>query len=371
MKRILFLIVFVLALWLPIACSGGGDDGSPQLSLKVGIVQSQSGAAASYGTSATRGIELAIKHLESDRLRIETRLVDDRSTAEGGVSAFTALAQEQVHAIIGPTLSGVAQEAFKVSQARGVLAIGATTTGIGITSAGDQIYRTALPESEVVPPVLAYVNSRSPIRQAALFLDSSDAFSVASAAAMKTGVQAISARVIQEIDVAGRTDFAAILAPLQGQEIDAFLVTPLIGQAGPLVKALRDAGFRQPLIGGNSFNTLDMVAASGGAVEGAYVGAAWNPGLDNAASRRFVDEYTKAYGTPPDLYAAQGYAAVEVLVAAAQRAGSVDNGALRAALNGIRDLETVFGKLSMTSSREASFQPVVQQFQNGKLVVVR
>jgi branched-chain amino acid transport system substrate-binding protein len=370
------LFLTLLILGFTVGCSSGGNDdeqsnGQPTpagLLLNIGVVQSSTGAAAIYGKTTIQGLELAIKHLESSEVRIQYSVVDDKSTAEGGKDAFTSLTARQVDAIIGPTLSGVALEAMKISQQAGIPSIGATTTGDGITAIGDQVFRTALAESAVVPPVLAYVNSKAPLKQAVLILDSTDAFSSSSAAAMRKGMQAINGTIVLEVDVSKQPD---VVAAVQGAQVDGFLVTPLINQSGPIVKSLRDAGFNQTIIGGNSFNTLDIVTASGGAVNGGYVGASWNPGVDNAASKKFVDDYLKAYGTAPDLYAAQGYAAVQVLVGAAKKAGSSDPAALRTALVSARDVETIFGKISMSSTREAEYTPVVQQFQEGKLIVVR
>jgi len=374
LKPLALLSLAVIA--LAAACSSGGDDESgtptPQvLNLKVGIVQSSTGAASIYGKTASNGIELAIKQLESSGLQIDAVVVDDQSTVDGGTAAFNRLAGEKVNAIIGPTLSNVALAAFKVSQEKGIPAIGATTTADGVTTAGDQIFRTALAENTVVPPVLAYVNGKSPIKNAVLIFDSTDAFSAGSAAAMRKGVQAINGKIGVEVDISKTSDVMGSIVRGTGDPIDAFLVTPLINQSGPIVKSIRDAGFKQAIVGGNSFNTLDLIAASGGAVNGAYVGAAWNPAVDRPASKKFVADYTAAYGTPPDLFAAQGYAAVEVLVAAAKKAGSADNAAIRTALASTKDVETIFGKISMNSTREAEYAPVVQQFQDGKLSVVK
>lgn len=365
----------LLALALSAACSSGGDDEkatpTPQpITLNLGVVQSTTGAAAIYGKTALNGIELAIKQHEDAGFQVNFIVVDDLSTADGGIAAFNRLAGQKVNAIIGPTLSGTAQAAFKVAQERGIPSIGATTTADGITTAGDQIFRTALAESTVVPPTLAVVNGKALIKQAVLIFDSTDAFSAGSAAAMRKGVQGINGKIVLEVDISKDKDVVAAIRGVQ-EPIDAFLVTPLINQAGPIVKAIRDAGLTQTIVGGNSFNTLDMVAVSGGAVNGAYVGAAWNPSVDTAASKKFVADYTATYGTPPDLYAAQGYVAVEVLVAAAKKAGSADNAAIRAALAATKDVETIFGKISMNSTREAEYAPVVQQFQDGKLSVVR
>jgi branched-chain amino acid transport system substrate-binding protein len=367
----------LLVVALAAACSSGGDDKASTatpapkpISLNLGVVQSTTGAAAIYGKTAINGIELAIKQHEDANLQIEYTVVDDLSTPDGGIAAFNKLADQKVNAIIGPTLSGTAQAAFAVAQQKGIPSIGATTTADGITTAGDQIFRTALAETTVVPPTLAVVNGKAPITSAVLIFDSADPFSVGSAAAMRKGIQGINAKIALEVDVSKDKDVVAAIRGVSGP-VDALLVTPLINEAGPIVKSIRDAGLTQTIVGGNSFNTLDMVTASAGAVNGAYVGAAWNPAVDTAASKKFVADYTAAYGTAPDLYAAQGYAAVEVVVAAAKKAGSADNAALRSALASEKDVETIFGKISMNSTREAEYAPVVQQFQDGKLVVVK
>ena len=367
MKRC-FLLSFAL-LALGAACAGGGND--EPLTVTVGVVQSTSGAAAIYGKSTVKGIELAIKQSHSDELHIEFKVIDDQSTVEGGKAAFTTLVGQKVDAIIGPTLTGVALEAQKISQAATIPTLSATTTGEGITATGDYVFRIALSEEKVVPPTLAYVNQQSPIKQAVLILDSSDAFSRSSAAAMRQGLQGINATAMLEIDAANGADYAGALARIRNANFDAFLITPLVDLSGPIVRTLRNQGFTQPVVGGNSFNTLEMVANSGGAVGGAYVGASWNPGLSAAMSQKFVTDYTAAYGAAPDLYAAQGYASVQVLVAAMKKAGTAEPGQLRAAIAGLSNLDTVFGKVSMSDKREALYQPVVQQFRDGKLVVVQ
>jgi branched-chain amino acid transport system substrate-binding protein len=370
-------LLSLLVLIVGVACSSGGDSDeaatattAKPITLNLGVVQSQTGAAAIYGKTALNGIELAIKQHEDANLQIQYTVVDDLGTNDGGIGAFNRLADLKVNAIIGPTLSGVAQAAFKVAQEKGIPSIGATTTADGITTAGDQIFRTALAESTVVPPTIAAVNGKAPIKQAVLVFDSTDTFSTASAAAMRKGIQGINGKIVLEVDVSKDKDVVGAIKGVQ-DPVDTILVTPLINESGPIVKSIRDGGLTQTIVGGNSFNTLDMVTASGGAVNGAYVGAAWNPAVDSAASKKFVADYTAAYGSAPDLYAAQGYAAVEVLVAAVQKAGSADNAALRSALASAKDVETIFGKISMNSTREAEYAPVVQQFQDGKLIVVK
>jgi branched-chain amino acid transport system substrate-binding protein len=76
------------------------------------------------------------------------------------------------------------------------------------------------------------------------------------------------------------------------------------------------------------------------------------------------------YGSEPDLFAAQGYSSVYLLLDAVKRAGSVDHAVLRDALAATKDLSTPLGGLTMSPIREVEHAPVAQRFEGGKLVVL-
>lgn len=374
----LFALLLVTIL---VSCSSdAGDDGSSvparpaPFEVRLGVVQSLTGAGGIYGDSVVRGIELAVEQLNrtpNAPFHISTTVIDDKSTVDGGMAAFTSLVQSKVTAVIGPTLSNVAIDGHKITQQAGIPTLGATTTAFGITATGDYIFRIALAEDVVVPVTLKFVAGQTPLRQTVLVLDSTDAFSRGSADAMRKGLSVIGSPAAREIDVSRTPDVLAQVRALADEQIDGFLITPLIGQSAVIVKELRAAGFLQTIVGGNSFNTLDIVPQSGGAVDRAYVGAAWNPDVPSPASRTFVDDYTKAYGKAPDLYAGQGYASLQVLADALMRAGTSEPKALRDALAASNDVQTVLGVLSFSAGRDAVHAPVVQQFRDGKLAVVQ
>ncbi|MPZ22937.1 MAG: ABC transporter substrate-binding protein [Dehalococcoidia bacterium] len=359
------------------APEGDAAAGDPQgagdtpLRVELGVVQSQVGAGAAYGQPAARGIELAVDEINAaGNLAITLDVLDDQSTVEGGQAAFTTLVDNGVTAIIGPTLTNGAVEAQTIAQENGVPVVSATTTGQGITDTGDYIFRVALTEEIVVPATIEFVSGQQPLDGIVLFLDSNDAFSRSSADAMRAGIAAVGGTVTNEIDLASAGDLSAALAELDGGAIDAFLVTPLVDESATILAALRDAGFEQTVIGGNSLNTLEIAELSGGAVEDAYVGAAWNPGVSAPGAQEFVEAYTSAYGSTPDQFAAQGYASVYILIDAITRAGGTDAGDLRDALAATTDLDTILGTLSMSEGRDALHAPVVQQYEDGRLVVV-
>jgi branched-chain amino acid transport system substrate-binding protein len=372
--RLLFTpLAILLAVALISACSGDDDGGDPQqtLAVEIGVVQSLSGPAGVYGKSVAQGIDLAVSEINGSGagVALTINLADDASTVPGGAAAFQTLIDGDVTAIIGPTLSNVALEAMKLAQEAGVPALGATLTAQGVTEIGDYVFRVALTEAVVVPAAIEHADEASSVETAALIFDGSDAFSRSSADAMRQGVEDIDGMVAIEVDVASQPLDAA-LPLLREADPDAFLITPLVNQAAEIVATLRANGFDQVIVGGNSFNTLAISGTAGDAVEGAFVGAAWNPAVDTEASRRFVSAYTAKYGAAPDLFAAQGYSSVYLLVDAVKRAGSTDPAALRDALAATSGVETPLGDISMSGHREAEHEPVVQRFEGGELVLV-
>jgi branched-chain amino acid transport system substrate-binding protein len=345
----------------------------PARVVALGVVQSMTGSAGTYGKSIVEGVELAVRQINADSARTSIRLaytlVDDGSSVAQSKAAFNDFVSKKADVIIGPTLSSLAIEDHPIAQAGKIPVLGATTTAAGITDVGNYVFRIALSEDMVVPSTLARVARLTPLRQAVLILDGNDAFSRSSAAAMRTGLAAQGGTIRNEIDVA-TANLGVELDRLTGKTFDAFLVTPLFETSATVLMAIRAAGFQHLVVGGNGFNTLDIARLAGPAVEGAYVGAAWNKGSTAAASVTFVAAFVAAYGHPPDQFAAQGYSSVFVVLDAIKRSSAQGTPSLRDALAATQNLTTPLGVLSISERREAVHLPVVQQYRNGQLIVV-
>ena len=112
---------------------------------------------------------------------------------------------------------------------------------------------------------------------------------------------------------------------------------------------LRGMGARQPIMGGDSYDTTELMAAAertGGKV---YYTTHAGVGM-TAASRavqRFDTSYQSTYGLPPqNAFAALGYDAIDLVAAAIKRADSVKPSKVRDALLKTRHFPGVTGTLS-------------------------
>jgi ABC-type branched-subunit amino acid transport system substrate-binding protein len=137
--------------------------------------------------------------------------------------------------------------------------------------------------------------------------------------------------------------------PPLAAEADVLFVAAAPEDAARLVRRLRAAGYRQPIMGGDSFDSEGLVKSAektGGKV---YYTTHAGVGMSSAsrAVRRFDALYQAAYGRPPqNAFAGLGYDAVGLVASAIRRADSVKPSAVRDALQATRHFPGVTGTLS-------------------------
>ena len=119
--------------------------------------------------------------------------------------------------------------------------------------------------------------------------------------------------------------------------------------AGPLVRKLRAAGYRQPIMGGDSYDNLKLIQAARKTGGGVYFTTHAAFGLPHSSTqmRRFTTWYRSAYGRPPEnAFAGLGFDAVNLIAKAILRAKSADPEKVRDALLETRGFNGVSGGLS-------------------------
>ena len=130
---------------------------------------------------------------------------------------------------------------------------------------------------------------------------------------------------------------------------DVLYVAAGPSDAGAIVSRLRAAGYQQPIMGGDSFDSASLIQAaekSGGKV---YYTTHAAVGMSSAsrAVRRFDASFQAAYGRPPqNAFAPLGYDAVGLVASSIRRADSTKPSKVRDALQATRRFPGVTGTLS-------------------------
>jgi branched-chain amino acid transport system substrate-binding protein len=354
------------------AGEGTGDSCTIEGEVPIGAVLSLTGAAASYGESQQKGLELAAEELaEKEGVTYALTIEDDQTDPRQGITLFDEFATSDVSLIIGPTLSNAAVQADPIAQEAGVPVLGVSNTAAGVTEIGDYIFRDSLTESAVIPQTIAKATEEYGLKKVVVMYSNDDAFTESGFEAFSGALEDEGVDVAEEITFSkADTDFRSLLTQAKESEPDAIVVSALIEAAIPLVTQARELGIDVPIIGGNGFNNPRLMADAGDAAEGVVVGAAWNSSSDNPENAAFLEAFEAKYDSAPDQFAAQAYTGLKLVDEAVRSGCSADRDAIKEALGELENIPTVLGDFSIDENRDAVHPAVVQVVEDGKFTVL-
>ena len=115
--------------------------------------------------------------------------------------------------------------------------------------------------------------------------------------------------------------------------------------------------------------TKDEVDAAGDAAEGAITFTSWTSTADTPGNRAFVQNYRAKYNSEPNPWAAQSYAALDILAEAIANAQFTDSTAIRDTLANTKNFDTVLGTFSFNTVGDAVYDLMVLIVKEGELQV--
>ena len=134
----------------------------------------------------------------------------------------------------------------------------------------------------------------------------------------------------------------------------------LFPEATKIIQQAATLGIKAHMVGGNGLNSTQVYAVAGPPSAGVAVGAAWFIAGKAPGNLDFVKRFKAKYGTDPDQFAAQAYAAAQV-VASLVKAGATTKDAMVAGLHGMGMVPTVLGPIGFDQNRDVKSTPVVLQ----------
>lgn len=147
------------------------------------------------------------------------------------------------------------------------------------------------------------------------------------------------------------TDFSAQIAKIKAlpKQPDFYFISAMPYNVGPVVKQFRDAGLTGPIVGGDGYDTPDILTVAGPAANDVYftTHALMDAEGGTAGIKKFMAAYKAEYGHDPEnAFAALGYDTAYLMADAIKRAGSTDPKALLAAIQSTKDFPGITGKIS-------------------------
>jgi branched-chain amino acid transport system substrate-binding protein len=343
----------------------------------VGAIEILSGPNAAYGTAIKAGLDLALAEINAKGVlggqKIVLTVEDSAGNKDQAINAARKLiGRDKVVAIIGPTLSNEMFAVGPVTNERKVPTIGTSTTANGITDIGPYIFRTSLPESDVVPVTFHRAQTRG-AKTIALMYANDDAFSKSGFEVMKASAEKLGLTILAIESFGSKdTDFSAQLTKIKALKPDTVGISALVEPVSGVLLQARQLGFGKEtqFLGGNGANSPKLGEIAGAAADGMLVGSPWFIAKPDPVNLAFVTKFRATYNKDPDQFAAQAYDCMLILAQAIDRASAADAEKIRVAL-GKTSFSGVMGPFAFTDKRDPASTEgvVVLEMRGGKFGV--
>ncbi|HUJ28855.1 MAG TPA: ABC transporter substrate-binding protein [Myxococcales bacterium] len=344
--------------------------------LRIGLLLPYSGTYAGLGNNITDGMKLAAAE-HGGKLggrEVEFVPVDDESDPSKAPANVNKLVfGEKVDVLTGPVHSGVAMAMMQIVKSEKLLTIVTNAGAQAVTGAlcVPHVFRTSFSNWQTSYPA-ADVMLKAGHKKAVLMFWNY-AVGIESMAAFKEGYAKGGGTIVKEIAVPfPSAEFQANLSDIAALKPDAVFVFFAGAGAAKFVKDYADAGLRDRIpLYGSGFLTEGVLAAQGAAAEGIKTTLHYADSLDNPANRKFREAFKKATGRNADVYAVQGYDAVNALAQALDKVKG-DTGALKelvAAMESVR-MESPRGAFRFSKAHNPIQDIYLRQVKGGQEVVL-
>lgn len=353
---------FVPLLAGALACPSGGPT-------ELGAVLPTTGHAAVYGSSIRKGIELAHEQVQKDleAPRIELLWADSGSDPDRGATELERVYKEGAIAAIGGVTSAEALAMVPVAdrQNRILLSPSASLPQLtGISSNFFRIYPSDFSEGTVMAKfAVDTLRLRS-----AVILAKEETYAKGIQEVFADEFRRKGGQIVEIIEFPANTaDFAALVDRVNTLKPDSVYVAAYATEILGIIRELRRQGFAGQILTTSSFAAAETIARTGADAENVmFIQTALELEGDIPPQvATFVSAYRAKYGGDPDLYAAHGYDAYQVLVEALRQGGTSASSFWKGMRN-IREYPGVTGTFQFDEKGDVQKFPHVYRVQQGK-----
>lgn len=345
---------FALGLVVAVLATGGSARAADTLA--IGVHASFSGAGAAFAEGMLAATEFAAEdankagglEVAGRRYKIEIKQYDDRYRAQDAVTAMDRLMiQDGIKFVVGPMGSAAAVATKAQTTGGKVITMTLAFSPRALGPDAPYAFRTVITTGEFSEPQIAWLAKKVGARKVVALLPNDE-----TGQQMGAGNQASYAKYGAKLQVEyferERVDFVPLLTRVlmgaDALEIGGNSPTT----AGLIVKQARELGYAGPIFVTGGDVTSEVVKVAGKqAAEGMYVHLPIDAALPETAA--YIARFKAKYGPNMNAFSPFFYAGLQMLFAAMEKAGTVDDTTkIAKALEGLSNFPTVVGKANWT-----------------------
>lgn len=367
-----------LAALFSFGCSKKQESGGAPAAdtIKIGFSGALTGDVAMFGKPTLEAMKMAAEEVNAAGgvlgKKVEVVDADNRGDKqEGAAVAQKLISRDKVVAILGDPTTGISKVVAPIAQKAGIVMLSAGSTGLGVVEIGDFIFRNTLLDSVAIPALMDYFINDLKYKRVAVITSDNNDYSVSLTKTFKGAVAGKHVEIVADEKIKdGDKDFSGQITNIKAKQPDIIFFSGYYTEGALLMKEARKQGVKARMFGGDGLSSAPFIELGGDAVEGsmAYLGFSSEQGSPETAA--FVEKYKKRTGQLPEMFGAQGYDGLKMLVEAIKRAGSADPRVFKGELAKMKNFPGVSGTMTIRENREPVKSPLcLLEVKGGKYVL--
>lgn len=293
----------------------------------IGGIGPVTGAAAIYGTAAKNGAEIAVNEINEaggiNGYPIAYKFEDDEHDAEKSVNAYNTLKDWGMQVLYGTVTTAPCLAVAEKTAGDGMFQITPSASAADVIK-NDNVFQVCFTDPNQGTASAKYIGENELATKVAVIYDSSDVYSSGiytnfASEAENQGFEVVAASAFT---ADSNTDFSVQLQDAKNNGAELIFLPIYYQQASIILKQASDMGYAPTFFGCDGMDgilTLENFDTS--LAEGLMLLTPFAADATDEATTSFVSAYTDAYGDTPNQFAADGYDAIYIIKAAAEKAG--------------------------------------------------
>ena len=353
--RALVVLTALLAILVTAGCRPKTDD------IPIGAYLSLSGADATFGTDVRDGIALAIEEVNAKGgvhgKRVRVIYEDDKSMSQEASNKVRQLIdRDGAVAILGEVASSRSLAGGLICNTKKVPMVTPSSTPVDVTEGRDYVFRTCFTDAQQGEVAARFVKETLKKDRVAILYAAQDNYSSGLADTFKAAFESLGGTITVEKGYQkGETKFTTYLQAIKASRADVIFAPVYYNDMAQIAPQALQVGIAgSSFVGGDGWDSDDLLESAGGELDGAFFTEAYAPDVPWPNSAAFVKAFRARYGRLPGAIAAQGYDGARVLCDAIARAPTVTPEAIKVALAATKDFAGATGTLTIDAHHDAT-----------------
>ncbi len=326
MKKLLALVLSVVLCTSVLAFASAED-----VTLKIGHIGPQTGAAAVYGLATYRGALLAAEELTAADNGFTVELIngDDAHDAEKSINAYNDILDNGAQMIVGCTTTAPCIAVSQQAYVDRVFMLTPSASSTDVTAGKDNMYQLCFTDPNQGAASAAVIHERNLGTKIAIIYNNADAYSTGIYQTFKARADELGMEIVSTTTFTDETtDFSVQVADAQNNGADLVFLPIYYTPASQILIAANAIGYKPTFFGVDGMDgILTLEGFDTSLAEGVMLLTPFVADAKDELTVNFVTKYNELYGETPNQFAADAYDCVYTLVEAAKVAGVTSDSA--------------------------------------------